>query len=298
MRLSTKQKAIVALCIVALSYSLLGVAVRLMSTGFGPFTQVYLRIGLSFILTIIFFYKKIDFLKILKITKRDWLILIAMGTLGYGFAVDFVTLGLLHTKLLNAAVIASTTPFFVLLYTLIFFRKSFRLSLLFYLIISFYGVLIIATGSLIPALAGFGDGDLFVLVFAAFSGVYVLGRKLLSSFLNDAEIAVIVMFFAFLSSLTSAIIANEGLQLSGFFNATAMMGFVLGGVFNLTATTFQNFGFSKLNAVLGSQILLLQNVFSAIFGFLLYTELISQIEFIGAILVVAGIWLYIKNTDY
>jgi len=297
MQLSQKQKAILALCGVACSYALLGVTVRLMNVGFGPFTQVYLRIGLSFILTLIFFYKKIDFSKFFKITIRDWLILIAMGTLGYGFAVDFVTLGILHTKLLNAAVIASTTPFFVLFYTLLLFQKSFRISLLLYLIISFYGVFIIATGSFIPALAGFGNGDLFVLIFAALSGIYVVGRKMLSALLNDAEIAVIVMCFAFFSSLICAVIAHEDLQLSGFFITTATIGLVLGGIFNLAATMLQNFGFSKLNAVVGSQILLLQNIFSAVFGFLLYNEVISQIELVGALLVLVGIWLYLKHAD-
>src|SRR5436305_1693079 len=99
MRLTIKQKAILALCIVAFCYTLLNVSVRLMSTGFGPFTQVYLRIALGFILTWLFFYKEVQPSKFLKINKKDWLLLILIGTLGYGLAVDFITLGVLQTKL-------------------------------------------------------------------------------------------------------------------------------------------------------------------------------------------------------
>lgn len=113
MKFSLKQKAIAALCVVAFSYALLSVSVRLLSTGFGPFTQVYLRIGLGCLLTAIIFYKKIRFAKLLKISPRDWFFLFIMGSIGYGWSVDFVTLGTLHTKLLDVAVIASTTPFFI-----------------------------------------------------------------------------------------------------------------------------------------------------------------------------------------
>src|SRR6266404_349133 len=119
MALSVKQKAILALCIVAFSYALLSVAVRLMGAGFGPFTQVYLRIGLGCLLTAIFFYKKIRFSRFPRISRRDWLFLLLMGTLGYGLSVDFVTLGTLHTKLLDVAVIASTTPFFIFLFSVV-----------------------------------------------------------------------------------------------------------------------------------------------------------------------------------
>jgi drug/metabolite transporter (DMT)-like permease len=291
---SPKQKAILSLCIVALSFTLLSIVTRMMNEGFSPFTQVYLRIGLGFLLTLLFFFKHINFSKMLTTSKRDWLILFLMGVIGYGLAVDFVTLGILHTQLLKVSVISSTTPFFVLFYTLLLFRKSFRPSLFLFLLVSFYGVCMISTGSFVPIITQFGIGDLFVLIFAAFSGVYVVGRKLLSSFLNDAEIAVVVMFFAFLSSLLCALVVHQSLQLSGFFNPVALVGLVLGGLLNIITTVFQNFSFRQLNAVVGSQILILQNVFAAIFGFLLYSEIISQVEFVGAILVVAGVWLYIK----
>src|SRR6266550_4007832 len=123
MRLSSKQKAIVAMSIVALCFTILNISVRMINVGFGPFTQVYLRIGLGLLLAIVFFYKKITFKKFVNISQKDWLILFLMGTLGYGLAVDFVTLGVLHTKLLNVAIISSTTPFFVFLFSLLVLRK-------------------------------------------------------------------------------------------------------------------------------------------------------------------------------
>jgi drug/metabolite transporter (DMT)-like permease len=294
MKFLVEKRAIFALCVVSLSFALLNVAVRFANAGFAPFTQVYLRIGLGLLLTIAFFYKEISLTKIRKIITKDWIILLLMGTLGYGIAVDFVTIGVLHTNLFNAAVIGSTTPFFVFLFNIVFLRKKFTKSLLFFLILTLYGVCILATNSLILKLINFSSGDVYILLFALGSGVYILGRKFLSSHLNNSEIAVVVMSIAFLSSLIVAIVNGQPLNLSGFSNPIALLGICMGGVLNLIATKFQNFGFSHLNAVVGSQLLLLQNVFAPIFGFILFGEIVLPLEFLGAVIVLIGVWSYIK----
>src|SRR5476651_2406738 len=181
MRFSLTQKAIFALVIVALSYSLLSVAVRLLNSGFGPFTQVYLRIGLGCLLTVSLFYKKIRFSHLRTISGRDWLFLFLMGSIGYGFSVDFVTLGILHTKLLDVAVISSITPFFIFLFSITVFRKPFHPYLLLFVFMAFYGVCVLATKSFMPFLTEFGIGDFYVLLFAIGLGIYIFGRKMLSS---------------------------------------------------------------------------------------------------------------------
>jgi drug/metabolite transporter (DMT)-like permease len=294
MKLTITQKAIAALCFVAISYALLNVSVRYANAGFGSFTQVYLRIGFGLLLTLIFFYKDINFKKITKTSRRDWYILFLMGTLGYGIAVDFVTLGVLHTNLFNAAVIGSTTPFFVYLFNIFILRKKFNSSLLFFLIVSFYGVCVLATSSFVPIITHFSLGDLYVLLFAIGSCFFILGRKFLSTHLNNSEIAVIIMTIAFLSSLLVALLTRQALDVKGFVNPTALFGVILGGVLNLTSTKLQNFGFHNLNAVLGSQLLLLQNVLAPVFGFVLFQETIAPIEFAGALIVLVGVWFYTK----
>jgi len=296
MRLSVRQKAITAICLVALSYTFLNVAVRFMNAGFGPFTQVYLRIALGFILTWMFFYKEIHPSKFLKISKKDWMLLFLIGTVGYGLAVDFITLAVLHTKLLNVSIISTTTPFFVFLFSVLFLRKAFRYTHLFYLVVSFYGIFVIATQSFFGSLASFGIGDLYALLFAIGVGVYVLGRKYLSHHLNNSEIAVIIMLIAFFSSFITALIVGEQLHTAGFFNPLALFGLLVGGVLVFVTTKLQNFGFEHLNAVVSSQLMLLQNVFAPILGFVLYHEIILPTDFFGALFVLIGVWTYIKQS--
>jgi drug/metabolite transporter (DMT)-like permease len=294
MTLSLRQKAILALGAVAFSYALLSVVVRLMNAGFGPFTQVYIRIGLGCLLTAVFFSKKIRFTAFTKITHRDWFFLLLMGTVGYGLSVDFVTLGTLQTKLLDVAVISSTTPFFIFLFSVLILRKPFRSYLFLLVLIAFYGVCLLATRSFIPMLSQFGLGDFYILLFAIGLGFYILGRKMLSNHLNNYEIAVTVMFIAFICSFVTALFARETLSFQAFYNPVALLGLLLGGVLNLVATTLETFGFKHIDAVSGSQLMLLENVFAPLFGFFFYHETILRIEFFGALLVVAGVWFYIK----
>jgi len=297
MKFSQKQLAVIALCVVALSFSLLNVSVRMLGTGFSPFTQVYLRIGLGFLLVSFFFRKEINLSNIKKTKRNDWLILLAMGTFGYGFSVDCVTLGVLHTKLLNAAVIGSTTPFFVLLFSVIFWRKTFPLSLILFLLLTFYGVMVIATGSLIPTLNNFGVGDIFVALYAAGVGVFIVGRKMLSSHLNNSEIAFLIMGIAFITTFISAFFTKDAFQFSGFSHPVALAGLLMGGTLNVVATKLQNFSYPYLPAVTASQILLLTNVFALIFGYVFYHELVQPVEYIGAFFVLIGVWACIKKAS-
>src|SRR5581483_4482362 len=122
-----------------------------------------------------------------KISGKDWIILLLMGTLGYGIAVDFITLGVIHTTLFKASVIGSTTPFFIFLFNVVFLRKKVNATLLVFLLMTFYGVCVLATNSLIPRLLNFSIGDLYIFLFAIGSCFFILGRKFLSAHLNNSE---------------------------------------------------------------------------------------------------------------
>src|SRR4030043_360176 len=92
--------AIAALVTTAALFSLFSIVSRLMSLGFEPFTQVYLRIAGGALIAAIVFAKDIRLSKIPHVPAKDWGVLILMGTIGYGVAVYFATLGSIQAKLL------------------------------------------------------------------------------------------------------------------------------------------------------------------------------------------------------
>ncbi len=293
---SIKSQAISSLIFVALGYGLLNISIRLMNAELGPFTQVYLRIGLGSVLAIALFNKNISFEKIKKISIKDWMLLIMMGTFGYGIAVLFITLAVLNTTLLNVAVLGSTTPFFALLFSFIFLRKRLKMIYVVLLLLSFYGVYIMATKSLAPTISQFGLGELYAIFFAMGMGVYSIARKLLSKNINNSEITVIVMLIAFISSLLVAVFVGEKFNASALSNPMVLFGLVLGLVLNVVNTQLQNFGFQHLNAVAGTQILLLENIFSPLIGIIFYSEKVLSIELLGAMLIIFGVLGYVRIT--
>jgi len=69
---------------------------------------------------------------------------------------------------------------------------------------------------------------------------------------------------------------KESVAINGFLNPAAFFGFILGGILNLVVTTLETFAFKYINAVAGSQLLFLENVFEPIFGFAFIMNIFCQ----------------------
>lgn len=289
--LSPKTLAIVALITVAASYTFLGIASRLLSEGFAPMTQVYIRLLGAALLTAIFFYSDIRWRHMMKLPKKDYLPLLLMGTVGFSIAVYFITLGVLNTSLLNVAVILATMPFFSYILSILFLKSTINLRQIMLLLVSFIGVAIVATKSFTPELGQFGKGELFVLLSAVTTAVFFVARKKLSDHLNNSEITLFVLTIASLTSFLIAAILGESLSLGSFTNSHVLIGLVIGAGLNVLVNKFEIFAFHHLDAGFGSQILMTENIFAPLLGFLLYRELFTLPELVGAIVIIGSVYL-------
>ncbi|MBI5019593.1 DMT family transporter [Candidatus Gottesmanbacteria bacterium] len=279
------------LVIVSAAYTLLSVGSRLLSEGFQPMTQVYMRILLATIALIIVFRKKIRVAHIAKTPMRDRWVLFTMGTIGYSVAVYFVTLGALNAKLVNVAIIFASVPFFSYLYAFLFLKKRFDLKLTGLLLVSLIGISFVATKSFAPRLEAFGTGEWFTLLATATMAWFFVGRKLLSNHLNTEEITVTVMAVAAVSGFILAVIRMETFSISAFANPHVLLGLAIGGLMNVLVNPIEIYAFDHLDAVFGSQILLLENVFALLFGYLLYAETVSFPEIIGGLIIIISVYI-------
>lgn len=116
--------AIGLLVLDAFWYAFGGVISRVLSEGFEPLTQVYLRIGLGLVLALAIYGKRIWWGQYKTLPKRDWVALGLIGVVGYGLMVYFITLGVLNTKLINVSVLYATVPMMVYLISIIVFGKK------------------------------------------------------------------------------------------------------------------------------------------------------------------------------
>ncbi len=288
--MNTKSKAVISLAIVAFGYVLLNIAARLMNEGLEPMTQVYLRIGIGFVLSLLIFKKKLSWKNIYSTSKKDWLILGIMGTVAYSIAVYFITIGAIKASLLNVSIIYSTIGFFVYFYSLLFLKSKFDPKSLFLVFTTFIGLVFISGKSFVPKLDGFGIGEIYVLVSAALMGGFSIGRKLLSKQLNNQEITTVVMLIAFISGLLIAIVKGESFPTVAAFTVPVIVGLLIGAVLNILVNYLENYAFEHIDVVLGNQILLIESLFSLVIGVLFYKEIISFPEVVGALTILISVY--------
>jgi len=286
-----KQLAVWALLAVAVGYALLNLSIRLMDAGFEPFTQTYLRIFLGAVIAYFLFRKRIRPKAVKTIPRKDWLVILLMGVVGYSAGVLFVTLGALNAKLVNVSVLTSTIPFFVVVYSFLVLGKKTSKKMLLLLAVSFVGVAMVATKTFPPVIDSLGIGELFILLSAGAFAWYSVGRKMLSNHLNNYEISVLTMLVAAMSSFTVAMLAGEPLNLAAFLNPLVLLGLAIGTGFNIMASLFENFAFQHISAVAGSQLLLIENAIAPVLGFFLYSEIFGVYEAIGGLLIVGSVML-------
>ena len=290
MRISQRSLSIGFLVIVSASYTLLSVGSRLLSEGFQPMTQVYMRVALATFALLLLFRKKIRWKTIRSMPRSDALIILTMGTIGYSIGVYFITLGALNAKLVNVAIIFASVPFFSYAYSFFFLKKPLDLKLTGLLILSLIGISIVATKSFTPRFAEFGIGEIFTLIATATMAWFFVGRKMLSRHLNTHEITITVMGVAAMSGLILALLRGETFSLTAFTNPHVLLGLAIGGFMNALVNPIEIYAFEHLDAVFGSQILLLENVFALLFGYLIYREMVTIPEIIGGLIVVGSVY--------
>ncbi len=283
--------AVSLLVLVSAGYTLLQISSRLLSTGFQDMTQVYMRVGLGTIIAILLFRKKLSLKHIRATPIRDRLILLCMGTVGFSIGVYFITVGVLNAKLVNTSVIFASVPFFSYIYAFFFLKKPIDVKLVLLLCLSLVGIAIVGSKSIIPRLDTFGIGEFYTLLAAATMAVFYVGRKMLSDHLNNSEITITVMIIAAVSGFIIAQLKGETFQLSVFSDPLVILGLAIGAGMNIVANFAETYAFKHLDAVIGSQILLLENIFSLIAGYFLYHEIISLPEIIGASIVIGSVIL-------
>ncbi len=289
--MTTKTKAIIALLVTGLSYVLLSVAIRLLGSGLSPFTQTTARIFIALIIAVVIFNKEIRISEFKKIKSKDWIILTLMGSLGYAVAVYFMTLGALQSTLLNIAVILATSPFFVFLISVLFFKKKFNVKLGLLVVTSILGVAMISSGSIIPRLDGFGTGEMYLIMATAAFAVYYVLRPKLSKEITNRQITLITIFIAFLFSLVPLILSRESIDMQNVVQPAVLIGLLIGGIANILTTQLVNYAFEHIDPVIGSQVLLSENIFALVIGFIFYNEGLTLPGLIGAIIVIVSVYL-------
>lgn len=283
--INNQQKGIWALILLALIYSLSAVVARYLDSSFSPFQQLYIRIFLGLVLGFVFFRKSLDFSKLRKISRHEWLLLLSRSAASFVFGAVLWVKAATITTLANLAFI-DALPLTATLSFLLGWEKATGKKV-FYLALSYVGIIILSVKNL-SSIASFGYGEFLVLVSGFFFAFRNFSRVWHSKLLNDQEITQIMFVVGFVMLFILSFFFGESISMSSFTLPVVSV-FLLGGVFMVLNIYLTNFGFARVSLVLGNNILNLEALIAVFVGFLLYREVPQIKELLGGGLVLYSV---------
>jgi len=188
------------LVLVSAGYAVMGVVSRVLAEAFGTMTQTGIRVFLGFVVIILAFGKRIDWQKISKLTAKDWRWLGVMGVLGYTMMIYGITQGAILSPLVSVSVLYSMVPFIVFILGIFILNRKFDWRIVGLLVLSSWGVGVLASGELVPLVAYIGVGQGWTLFAALMEALWFVGVVGVSKKLNEYEISAVAMGIGALSA--------------------------------------------------------------------------------------------------
>ena len=256
-----------------------------------PVSLAFWRWLTVFLILTPFFFEEI--IKKKKQFKSESLKLFFLGLTGCGICGAFPFIAGMSTTMANMGIIYTSSPIFIILLSVLFFRDKINLSRILGLIICLLGVLtIICKGDLTYLINfKFTSGDLWMIGAAigwAVYSIFLINWKI--SFSLMARFTLIAFFGAI--SLFPFYLIEE----SFFFNTSFNSNFIFWVLFAAISPGIIAFTlYTKVQKYVGASLagftLYIFSIYSAIYGIILFDEMLLSFHYYGATLVFIGVYL-------
>ena len=256
-----------------------------------PISLAFWRWFFVFLILLPFFYSEIY--KKRKFLKKEFYKLFFLGLMGCGVCGAFPFIAGMSTTMANMGIIYTSSPVFIIILSVFLFREKIRANRIIGLIICLVGVITIITKGNINYLIDFRftSGDFWMLGAAigwALYSIYLLNWKSKFSLMGRFTL---IAFFGFIS-LFPFYILEESLFFDTKFNST-FLAWVLFAAISPGIIAFSLY--TKVQRYLGASLtgftLYLFAVYGAIFGIILFEEMLLPFHYYGGALVFAGVYI-------
>lgn len=283
--LTEQKKGILALIALSFFFASMGLFVRYLNTSFSTYQQVYLRLGVAFLISLLVFKNKISWFKLTKISVKDWTIILFRAVSYSLLGIVLFTQAIIITRYSNVSFIGAFPM--VAIFGIILLGETLTLRKALWILVAFFGVLLISVENY-EYLFSWGRGEVLTLISTVFFSLSYIARKWQSDFLNNQDLTVLNFFFATLAVFLVSFLKGDSLPVNswswGLFSAILGAGLI--NVFNMYLT---NYGFEKVEAILAGNLLTLEAFFALIIGFLFYSETPLIKDFGGGILIITAV---------
>ena len=232
------------------------------------------------------FRKKKDF------NKEFWK-LFFLGSMGWGVCGAFPFIAGMSTTMANMGIIYTSSPIFIIILSVMFFKDKINLSRIIGLIICLAGVLTIISKGKIDLLLNFKftTGDLWMVGAAigwAVYSIYLLNWK--SNFSLMGRFTLIAFFGAI--SLFPFYLLEEIYFFDTNFNDSFIFWVLFAAISpGIIAFTLYTKVQKYVGASLAGFTLYIFSIYSAIYGIILFDETLMNFHYYGAVLVFLGVYL-------
>ena len=256
-----------------------------------PISLAFWRWFFVFLILLPFFYSEIY--KKRKFLKKEFYKLFFLGLMGCGVCGAFPFIAGMSTTMANMGIIYTSSPVFIVILSVFLFSEKISLNRIVGLIICLIGVITIITKGNFNYLINFSftTGDFWMLGAAigwALYSIYLLNWKSKFSLMGRFTL---IAFFGFISLLPFYIL-EESLFFDTKFNST-FLAWVLFAAISPGIIAFSLY--TKVQRYLGASLtgftLYLFAVYGAIFGIILFEEMLLPFHYYGGALVFAGVYI-------
>ena len=256
-----------------------------------PISLAFWRWLTVFIILFPFFSDEI-FKKKNQLDKEFWK-LFFLGFMGCGVCGAFPFIAGMSTSMANMGIIYTSSPIFIIILSVMFFKDKINFSRIFGLILCLIGVLTIISKGKIELLLNFKftSGDLWMVGAAigwAIYSIYLLNWK--SSFNLMARFTLIAFFGAI--SLFPFYILEEIYYFNTVFNSNFIFWILFAAISpGIIAFTLYTRVQKYVGASLAGFTLYIFSIYSAVYGIILFDEALLNFHYFGAVFVFVGVYL-------
>ena len=260
-------------------------------TNIPSFLLAFIRFSFAALL----FYPFINKKKIESLSKSDWIKIFVGGAIGIFINITFFFLGVRRTESINVPVIASSSPLFIFLFSVLFLKEKPKIRTLVGMIVSFFGVLVIVLAPLFIAGKALGigevEGNVLIIIATLGAVVQTLALKEVSEKVDFYTLTFLVFILASLLFLPGAVIDLRSWSFSQL-NLSGWIGIVFGVLFSsFLAYALFLYGLSKISAQDTGIFTYIDPVAAIAVAYPLLGEEPDMYFLIGSLLIFGGIWV-------
>ncbi len=280
---------ITAVAALAVIFGITAVLARYLGVHTELFEQWYLRYGIMFLLSLIVFWRRIKLRKFLTLPAREWGVIFFRAAIGSVLAVALYTLAAQQATI-GVVAFMQVLPSTALLGMLLFHERVTKARAA-AILLAFLGASLVAVKSL-SDLADINIGALWSLISGILFSLQFVTRQWHSKALNNQELTVAITGAGFvINYLVSLLLYHRLFAPTSDWSLQFVLVLLVAGCFGVANIFLINYGFEHVSAVIASNILALELVFGALFGLVIYQELLNPREIVGGIIILAAVIL-------